>query len=535
MTPTDPVPPVVPFDDLDEPIIRRPTQLAGDRPRALPGWTQLYMGTAQALLGTATIVWSGTLGRGSSVWVLLGLYALIGASLLRGRSRRVQLPAVGALGLAVVGQLPVASFLEAEPLVRLGTVIAVLAAVGAVVLLRPWQPRGADRWMRVIAASALIAVAVLTAVTPLQILYLLTVGLGVTELVRGGLALLARRPGAGGGPGWRSAEQRPVEDVHALVTMLSFEGATARTRYARFLALMAFATILASLGVILDSTAVVIGAMLVAPLMTPLMAVALSLGMGWPRRAGRAALVGASGILLAIALAALLSAAVPIPLTLESNPQITARIAPTLLDLFIALAAGGAGAFALSRSDVSDALPGVAVAISLVPPLTVVGIAVQNGDLNAAFGALLLFTTNLVSILVAGVTVFVATGVIPIHLLTQRTRWARTTAAVLTIGLTIVVAGLVAVGQRIVLSGAQQRLAIETTEAWLDGAVDGLRLDAVDVTGADVEVRTTGQVPEDLDVTDLEDQLSAALDREVDVEVVVIPEYRWGDDGAPSG
>ena len=72
------------------------------------------------------------------------------------------------------------------------------------------------------------------------------------------------------------------------------------------------------------------------------------------------------------------------------------------MDLVVALASGAAGGFAVSRAKVSDALPGVAIAISLVPPLCVVGVMLANGDPDAAFGALLLFLTNFLAILAAG-------------------------------------------------------------------------------------------------------------------------------------
>jgi heme/copper-type cytochrome/quinol oxidase subunit 2 len=94
----------------------------------------------------------------------------------------------------------------------------------------------------------------------------------------------------------------------------------------------------------------------------------------------------------------------------ELNPQITGRTSPTILDLVIALATGAAGAYGLVRRDVASVLPGVAIAISLVPPLAVVGITLGEGASDLAMGALLLFLSNVVAILVAGVLVFTAAG-----------------------------------------------------------------------------------------------------------------------------
>ena len=89
-------------------------------------------------------------------------------------------------------------------------------------------------------------------------------------------------------------------------------------------------------------------------------------------------------------------------ISFESNAQITGRVSPRLIDLYAALASGAAGAFAMSREDIADSLPGVAISISLVPPLCVVGIGLSEGQWDASLGALLLFLTNFLSILLAG-------------------------------------------------------------------------------------------------------------------------------------
>ena len=107
------------------------------------------------------------------------------------------------------------------------------------------------------------------------------------------------------------------------------------------------------------------------------------------------------------------------------NTQVASRIGPTLVDLAIAIAAGGAGAFALSRPDVSDSLPGVAVAIALVPPLAVVGLMISQNNWSAASGAILLFVTNLVAIILVGAGVFILTGVVPLIRLAQNSRWVK--------------------------------------------------------------------------------------------------------------
>jgi uncharacterized membrane protein len=94
----------------------------------------------------------------------------------------------------------------------------------------------------------------------------------------------------------------------------------------------------------------------------------------------------------------------------NNNTQITARVAPRMLDLIVALAAGTAGAVATSRDDIADSLPGVAISIALVPPLCVVGISLAGGEWADAWGAFLLFITNFLSILMAGGAIFALFG-----------------------------------------------------------------------------------------------------------------------------
>jgi uncharacterized membrane protein len=94
-----------------------------------------------------------------------------------------------------------------------------------------------------------------------------------------------------------------------------------------------------------------------------------------------------------------------------TNSQVAGRVSPRLIDLLAALATGVVGAFALVRSDVSDTLPGVAIAISLVPPLAVVGLTLESGASGEAKGALLLFATNVAAIIATGTVVLLAHGV----------------------------------------------------------------------------------------------------------------------------
>jgi len=186
---------------------------------------------------------------------------------------------------------------------------------------------------------------------------------------------------------------------------LLFDGPERARKLSRFWALLLLAAVIATAGVVTDSTATVIGAMIVAPLMTPILGMVLSTVTVDPRNLGVSFLLVATGACAVIALGWLLGQLTPVPVVAATNSQVAGRVDPTLGDLIAALATGAVGSFALVRDDVSDTLPGVAIAISLVPPLAVVGLTLESGAPKQALGALLLFLTNFGAILLTGLIV----------------------------------------------------------------------------------------------------------------------------------
>ena len=209
-------------------------------------------------------------------------------------------------------------------------------------------------------------------------------------------------------------EREPLRDVErrAVISRLFPQGRSLRQFFTRFASLMMLSTAIAVFGVLADSTAVVIGAMLVAPLMLPVVGAAAALVMGWPVRLIRHTVLVAVGSALAVALAALISLLVP-GRTDPLPAELMARTSPNVLDLGIALAAGAAGAYGQVRRHAADALTGVAVAVALVPPLAVVGITLQLTEWQLAFGALLLYLANIVGIVIAASFTFLAAGFVP--------------------------------------------------------------------------------------------------------------------------
>ena len=314
---------------------------------------------------------------------------------------------------------------------------------------------------------------------------------------------------------WVQIRPNTADDRIQLYDKLFYEGEAGPRRLSRFFALMAFATAIAAYGIIADSTAVVIGAMLVAPLMTPLMGTSLAMVMGWPRRVLYTGLVALAGIALAIGLSIVFGWSVAAEISSVTNSQVASRISPTMVDLLIAVAAGGAGAFALSRPDVSDSLPGVAVAIALVPPLAVIGLMISQADWSSAIGALLLFTTNLVAILLVGGFVFVMTGVVPLFQISSNTDRIKKTLGMVAILALLIVAVLGVSTDQI----EAQSQGVAAVTAAVDDYIEDTELSRGDVTvtQSQVIVTLTGpEAPDDFNV--LIDSITLELG---EVEVLV--------------
>lgn len=176
-----------------------------------------------------------------------------------------------------------------------------------------------------------------------------------------------------------------------------------------FLVLVVSSCIIATLGLLINSAGVIIGAMIIAPLMNPLRSLALGALLADQVLLRRSLLTLGGGTVLAIATSALLGSLFQIP-ALSFGSEILARTQPTLADLGVALAAGGVSGFAKIRPKVSDVLAGTAIAVALMPPLCVVGIALSQGAWDYSSGSFLLFLTNLLGITLACILTFIWGG-----------------------------------------------------------------------------------------------------------------------------
>ncbi|WP_114991017.1 TIGR00341 family protein [Synechococcus sp. UW179A] len=185
-----------------------------------------------------------------------------------------------------------------------------------------------------------------------------------------------------------------------------------------FFVLLLCAAVIATLGLISNSPAVVIGAMIVAPLMDPILSLAFALSISNNKLAKRSLLTVVIGVITVVATAALLASLLDVS---EVNREMTSRTAPNLIDLGVAVAAAVAGSFSMTRERLSNSLAGVAIAVALVPPLCVCGIGLSMGnEVVAVFGrgtvagitnqisegSFLLFLVNLIGITVASLFIF---------------------------------------------------------------------------------------------------------------------------------
>lgn len=164
---------------------------------------------------------------------------------------------------------------------------------------------------------------------------------------------------------------------------------------------------IAAFGLLANSAAVVIGAMLVSPLMAPIFGIALALSRGDLRLLRNAMIAEFGGVFLIMGFAFILGM---LPFALEVTPEMMARINPSLLDLFVAALAGLAGGLAMVDERTSPALPGVAIATSLTPPLATSGLSLAFGAYAGAWGAFLLFFANFLTILAIAAGIFILAG-----------------------------------------------------------------------------------------------------------------------------
>ncbi len=299
------------------------------------------------------------------------------------------------------------------------------------------------------------------------------------------------------------------------------EGPQTARRLTNFFALLLLATVIATYGVLSNSTATVIGAMIVAPLMEPIMAITSAVVMGSLPRALRAFGLTVAGIIAVILFSLLLALIVPdFTISFTSNGEITSRINPGLYALLTALGAGAAGAFIVSRAEIADALGGVAIAISLVPPLCVVGISLRAGQMSAAAGSCLLFMTNFLAILFAGGIVLEIIGLGKLAISKEQVRFRRRGIILFFVCTVLIAIPLSLTAYQNITSILENNTTTATVENWLQGT--SYQVDSVSANGRVVSVTIdgTGQLKP---LQQLSNQLARVLRRPILVYLRTVP------------
>ncbi len=291
-----------------------------------------------------------------------------------------------------------------------------------------------------------------------------------------------------------------------------------------FFVMISLAAIIATLGLLLNSPAVIIGGMLVAPLMSPIIGIALAIALGNIRLLRDAAESTIKGIFLAVVVALFLASISPLT---EVTGEILARTRPNLLDLVVALASGAAGAYAVSRKDVSAALPGVAIAAALVPPIAVIGLGLSMRRAEVAGGGLLLFSTNLVAITLAGAIIFLFLGFRPARGVRERRIHLRRGLVISVLLLFVISLPLAFIFGKAV-QATQEREVINRVLNQELGNLEGVSLVSFDFShqretiALTVTVYAAQEIQEET-VEHLDDALTQAVGQPVTLRLIAIP------------
>lgn len=272
-----------------------------------------------------------------------------------------------------------------------------------------------------------------------------------------------------------------------------------------YLVLMVLSTLLATVGLFANSAPVIIGAMILAPLMAPI----ISLSMGVLRQ--NLELISLSsrtlltGIFLALSFGTLLSVFTPLNVI---NSEIGARLSPTLLDLGVAIISGIAAAYANARSEVAKSLAGVAIAVALVPPLAVSGIGIGWLDWHVFWGAFLLFMTNLFGIILAASATFLVMGYSPFHLAKKGILISLIFAVMVSVPLTLSFNKMV-----------EEQAVISTITSWNDNGVELRDIKIRSGTPLVISLEILSQYPIDnTQIDELKNRLEKSLNQPVRLE-----------------
>jgi len=196
------------------------------------------------------------------------------------------------------------------------------------------------------------------------------------------------------------SSQKDIDKQKALETLIMHSSPRLEYFFLMFLSIL-----MATFGLILNSSAVIIGSMLIAPVLFPILGIGMGVILSDGKLIGRSFYTLLKSILIAIGFATL-TALFLMTNTGINGSEILERASPSLIHAAIAIVAGLAASFALTKPNLSVALPGVAVSVALVPPLAVTGIGIAKWNWPLIAGSFGMFTVNALGILFASMLVF---------------------------------------------------------------------------------------------------------------------------------
>lgn len=299
---------------------------------------------------------------------------------------------------------------------------------------------------------------------------------------------------------------KSVNDVEEATYVRVEEPVKAYTSFAWRLSL---AAVIATGGIATSSPAVIIGAMLIAPLMSPMLGSTFAVVASNWRGFVRTVLMTVLGGFACIGISMLIAAVMPVEVDPSTNSEILARTSPRIADLIIALASGLMASIAMMRDDIPDALPGVAISAAIVPPLCAAGLSFYADDAASALGALNLFMVNYFAIQAMSLAVFVVSE-LKRRVRSGEERMSRRARAIMIgailIGVITVSAPLAVASREIVIENDRRSSVAEAVRGWVKGS--GYRVTELDLHDDEVsiEIAGSGEEPRSAD-------LRAELDR----------------------
>ena len=303
---------------------------------------------------------------------------------------------------------------------------------------------------------------------------------------------------------------------------LYFEEPQRRGKLRSWWTMLGLSVLIATFGILQDSTAVVIGAMLIAPLMIPILGAAGAIVNGRRRRLLSSLALVLMGAGMSIFVAFAVGRWTPDLIQVEVNSQIASRVSPNLIDMGIALAAGAAGAFATVNRRVAGSIAGVAIAVALVPPLGVAGLTLEIGEFALAWGAFLLFLANFVAILLSATLVFALGGWVSVKRLRAHVNDVYVTAGLVGATAMVVIVPLLFTQQGIVSQARNLATAAGIVDRWVGETNLDLAVQEVEISEDTVTVRVQGSdaFP---DPDTLGRELGESLNKPIDLDIFFTP------------